>query len=161
MECRLHGLLLHPLSEIGRAAGRGSGLLSSKFIFTGSVPIRSRTSIRSARSFRRIAEIQLHASDDGRYILASMANGDGGEFAHYLLGPSGQWHQIARLSDEISSAKFSPDGNLYFLSHLNAPKGKILRASLAKPLVADAQMVVPEGKTTIARFRAGGECSLH
>ncbi len=81
-----------------------------------------------------------------------MANGDGGDFAHYLLGPSGQWHQIARLSDEISSAKFSPDGNLYFLSHLNAPKGKILRASLAKPLVANAQMVIPEAKTTIASF---------
>jgi hypothetical protein len=24
-------------------------------------------------------------ADNGRYILAQMANGDGGEFAHYLL----------------------------------------------------------------------------
>ena len=104
------------------------------------------------KEFPRIAEIQLRASDDGRYILASMANGDGGEFAHYLLGPSGQWHQIARLSDEISSVKFSPDGDLYMLSHLNASKGKILKASIAKPLVSDAQIAVAEGKSTIAGF---------
>jgi prolyl oligopeptidase len=104
------------------------------------------------KEFPRIAEIQLHASGDGRYILCSMENGDGGEYAHYLLGPSGQWHQIARLSDEISSVKFSPDGNLYYLSHLNAPKGKILRARLEKPMVADAQIAIPEAKSTIASF---------
>ena len=104
------------------------------------------------KEFPRIAEIQLLASGDGRYVLASMANGDGGEFAHYLLGPSGQWHQIARLSDEISSAKFGPDGSLYLLSHLNVPKGKILRASMEKPLVADAQTLVPESKNVIAGF---------
>jgi prolyl oligopeptidase len=104
------------------------------------------------KEFPRIAEILLHASDDGRYILLSMANGDGGEFAYYLLGPSGQWHQIGRLSDEVSAAKFGPDGTLYFLSHLSAPKGKILRASLAKPLVSDAQPVVPESKAAIVDF---------
>src|SRR5260370_26241173 len=65
------------------------------------------------KEFPRIAEIQLHATDDGRYVLATMANGDGGEFAHYLLGPDGQWHQIARLSDEISAANFGTDGFLY------------------------------------------------
>ena len=106
------------------------------------------------KEFPRIAEIQLHSSDDGRYTLASMSNGDGGEFAHYLLGPSGQWHQIARLSDEISVAKFGADGNLYFLSHLNALKGKILKSSIAKPLVADAQTVIPERKIAIAAFEA-------
>ena len=106
------------------------------------------------KEFPRIAEIQLRASDDGRYILASMANGDGGEFSHYLLGPSGQWRQIARLSDEISFAKFGPDGNLYLLSHQSAPQGKILRASLAKPLVSGAQIAVPESKNAIAGFEA-------
>jgi prolyl oligopeptidase len=94
----------------------------------------------------------LQASDDGRYILASMANGDGGEIAHYLLGPSGQWHQIARLSDEISTARFGPDGNLYLLSHLKTPKGKILRMPLANPQIAGAQTVVAEGKPTIVNI---------
>ena len=34
--------------------------------------------------FPRIAEIELHGSEDGRWILAVVANGDGGDFAHYL-----------------------------------------------------------------------------
>src|SRR5437762_13207076 len=41
------------------------------------------------KDFPRIAEIMLEASRDGRYILATVANGDGGDFAHYLLGPDG------------------------------------------------------------------------
>ena len=41
------------------------------------------------KDFPRIAEIVLEASRDGRYILATVANGDGGDFAHYLLGPDG------------------------------------------------------------------------
>jgi prolyl oligopeptidase len=104
------------------------------------------------KEFPRIAEIQLRSSDDGRYILATMANGDGGEFAHYLRGPDQQWHQIARLSDEISQAVFGTDGYLYLLSHLNALKGKLLKAPLARPLISNAQTVVPESKVAIENF---------
>ncbi len=104
------------------------------------------------KEFPRIAEIQLRSSNDGRYILATMANGDGGDFAHFLMGPDGQWHQIARLSDEISTTAFGTDGYLYLLSHLNAPKGKILRISLSRPSISGAQTVVPESKVAIERF---------
>jgi prolyl oligopeptidase len=104
------------------------------------------------KDFPRIAEIQLQSSDDGRYVVASMANGDGGDFAHYLLGPDGAWHQIARLSDEIAGVRFGADGNLYFLSRLNAPRGKILRSPMEHPNVAEAQTVVPESKVAIESF---------
>jgi prolyl oligopeptidase len=104
------------------------------------------------KEFPRIAEIQLRASDDGRYLLVAMENGDGGEFAYYLLGPDGQWHQIGRLSDEIAAADFGSDGYLYLLSHLSAPKGKILRIPLAQPRVAEAQTVVPESRVAIENF---------
>jgi prolyl oligopeptidase len=104
------------------------------------------------KEFPRIAEIQLRSSGDGRYILATMANGDGGEYAHYLLGPDEQWHQIARLSDEISAATFGADGYLYMLSHLNAPKGKIVRIALAQPRMTEAQTVVPESRVAIDTF---------
>ena len=104
------------------------------------------------KEFPRIAEIQLRASDDGRYLLATMENGDGGEYAYYLLGPDGQWHQIGRLSDEIADAEFGADGSLYLLSHLNAPKGKILKMPLAQPRVSDAQTVVPESRVAIESF---------
>ena len=108
------------------------------------------------KEFPRIAEIQLRSSDDGKYILATMANGDGGDFAHYLLGSDGQWHQIARLSDSISAARFGTDGYIYLLSHSNALKGKILRMPADKPRIADAQTVVPESKGAVESFLAAG-----
>ena len=108
------------------------------------------------KDFPRIAEIQLRSSDDGRFTLATMANGDGGDFAHYLVGPDGQWHQIARLSDAISSAKFGTDGFIYFLSHLNAPRGKILRVALDRPQASGAQTMVPESKVAIENFLPAG-----
>ena len=108
------------------------------------------------KEFPRIAEIQLSSSADGRYVLAAMENGDGGEFAYYLLGPDGQWHQIGRLSDEIAAAEFGSDAYLYLLSHLNAPRGKILRMPLAQPRVADAQTIVPESRIAIENILAAG-----
>src|SRR5881396_2649517 len=54
------------------------------------------------KDFPRIAEIVLETSRDGTYILATVANGDGGDFAHYLLGPDGSalggWKQITQFS---------------------------------------------------------------
>ena len=39
------------------------------------------------KDFPRIAEVVLKASVDDKFILVTVANGDGGEFAHYLLNP--------------------------------------------------------------------------
>ncbi|HLZ96480.1 MAG TPA: prolyl oligopeptidase family serine peptidase [Steroidobacteraceae bacterium] len=104
------------------------------------------------KEFPRIAEIALENSDDGRYILATMANGDGGEFVHYLLGPGGEWRQITRLADQVSSGIFGLDGNLYLLSRQGAPRGKILRLPLKAGGLADAKVVVPESKGVIESF---------
>ena len=108
------------------------------------------------KDFPRIAEIQLRASEDGRYILATMANGDGGEFAHFLVGPDGVWHQFVRLSDQITDVRFGTDGYLYLLSHLNAPRGKILRTPIEHPNVIEAQTVVPESRVAIEQMLASG-----
>ncbi|HET9320250.1 MAG TPA: prolyl oligopeptidase family serine peptidase, partial [Bryobacteraceae bacterium] len=104
------------------------------------------------KDFPRIAEITLQSSEDGRWILATMANGDGGEFAHYLLGPSGEWRQITRLADQVTRARFGLDGNLYLLSLQNAPHGKILKLPLESGKLAEAQVAVPESKAAIESF---------
>jgi prolyl oligopeptidase len=104
------------------------------------------------KDFPRIAEIALHSSSDGRYILAAMAYGDGGEFAHYLLRPDGQWRQITLLSDEVTRVVFGMDESLYLLSHHNAPLGTILRMPLDPARLADARPVVPEGRHAIENF---------
>lgn len=101
------------------------------------------------KEFPRIAEIHLESTEDGHWVLATVANGDGGEFAHYLLGPSGQWTQITQFSDLIPQVKFGPHDTLYLLSHQDAPRGKILRLPRNTPKLEAAKLIVPEGEAVI------------
>jgi prolyl oligopeptidase len=95
------------------------------------------------KDFPRIAEIHLAASHDGKYILATVANGDGGDFAHYLLGPDGAWKQITQFSDQIKTVRLGRDNALYLLSRAGAPHGKVLRLSLDSPELEKATEIVP------------------
>ena len=100
------------------------------------------------RESPRIAETELTTSDDGRWILATVANGDGGEFAHYLRGATGGWRQITRFADGITHAAFGRDA-LFLLSHRDAPRGAVLRLALANPTLSAAVMVVPQSEAVI------------
>jgi len=101
------------------------------------------------KEFPRIAEITLQTSRDGKYILATVANGDGGEFAHYLLGPDGTWKQITQFSDQIKIARLGRDNALYLLSRADAPRGKILRLPLEVPELKNAAEIVAAGEAVI------------
>jgi prolyl oligopeptidase len=96
----------------------------------------------------RIAEIQLHASDDGRWLLASVGNGDGGQFAHYLMDADGHWTQLTRFEDGIVRVKFGADPALYLLSRKDAPRGQILRLPLSHLDLAQAKVLVPQSSGT-------------
>jgi prolyl oligopeptidase len=104
------------------------------------------------KEFPRIAEITLQSSRDGKFILATVANGDGGDFAHYLLGPGGQWKQITQFSDQIKLARLGRDNALYLLSRANAPRGKILRLPLDTPELKNAVEIVPTGQPVIEQI---------
>jgi prolyl oligopeptidase len=104
------------------------------------------------KEFPRIAEVTLSTTEDAAYLLASVANGDGGEFAHYLRGPSGAWTQLTRFSDQIKSVVFGPGGRLYMLSVNGAPRGKILSVPLDDPKLSEAKTVVQESDATIESF---------
>ena len=105
------------------------------------------------KAFPRIAEIQLKTSPNGRYVLAVAANGDGGEFAHYVRdlksGGTDVWTQLTEFSDKVIGAEFEKEQYLYLLSRKNAPRGKVLRVPLAKPSLTNAETVVPEGARAI------------
>jgi prolyl oligopeptidase len=103
------------------------------------------------KDFPRIAEIVLEASRDGRYILASVANGDGGDFAHYLLGRGG-WKQITQFSDQIKAARLGRDNALYLLSRNRAPRGKVLRLPLETPELSKAIEIVSTGEPVIQKI---------
>jgi prolyl oligopeptidase len=105
------------------------------------------------KDFPRIAEITLEPSPDGRHILATVENGDGGEFSHYLMSADGKWTQLSHFADHVTAARFGYHNDLYLVSLEGAPHGKLLRLSLANPSLAEARTVVPEGAAAIQAFR--------
>jgi prolyl oligopeptidase len=108
----------------------------------------------AGKDFPRIAEIELHTSDDGRWLLASVANGDGGEFSHHLreTKAGSPWRQITRHEDGIKEIDFSHDGAvLYLRSVKDSPRGKLLRMPTSGVL-SDAKVIVPESDAVIEGF---------
>jgi len=98
------------------------------------------------KDFPRIAEIHLQSSDDGKWLLAAVANGDGGQFAHYLMDSAGKWRQVTAFEDEIVLAELGTpnDPSLYLLSRRNAPRGKVLRLDLAHPELSKGEEIVAQ-----------------
>jgi prolyl oligopeptidase len=104
--------------------------------------------------FPRIAEIQLRTSDDGRHVLANVANGDGGEFAQFLRMPSGKWTQLTTFADKVVFGTFGEDC-LYLLSRHEAPRGKILRLALrgeTAPTMSSASQLIPQSPDGVIDF---------
>ena len=97
----------------------------------------------------------MEGSRDGRYILASVANGDGGEFAHYLLRPeeSPQADETDHKIQRSNQGRASWTRNaLYLLSRNAAPRGKVLRLPLETPELSKAVEIVPTGEPVIQRI---------
>jgi prolyl oligopeptidase len=88
----------------------------------------------------------LHSSEDGKWILAAVANGDGGQYAHYVMDPSGKWSQVTHFEDEVVGAVLGTpsDPALYLLSRHQAPRGKVLRVELSDPELSKAEAIVPQ-----------------
>lgn len=113
------------------------------------------------KDFPRIAEVQLATSHDGKYVLAAVANGDGGEFGHYLLGPSGQWTQFTRFEDKVIAVRFGLHDDLYLLSRQGSPRGKLLHTSCADATLASAKLVVPEESGAVIEAFVPAESRLY
>ena len=103
------------------------------------------------KGFPRIAEIKLSASEDGKYVLADVANGDGGEHGFFLRAPSGEWLRIADYTDGFRNAEFGRDGRLYALGLKGSPRGRIVALKLEAPAggLPAAALVVPESDAVI------------
>ncbi len=101
------------------------------------------------REFPRIAETVLASSDDGRLALASVGNGDGGQFEHFLRKADGAWVRLTSFADGVVEAEFSADDGIYLLARKGSPRGRIVRVPVAAPEPARAAVVVPEGDAAI------------
>jgi prolyl oligopeptidase len=105
------------------------------------------------KDFPRIAEISLESGEGGRYLLVIVANGDGGQYEHFLRDPQGKWTQITHFDDQVSAGAFGPDQALYVVSRKDAPRGKMLRLPLASPELQKATVVIPQSTEVIQGFR--------
>jgi prolyl oligopeptidase len=93
----------------------------------------------------RIAEHNLSASPDGRWVMDRVQKGDGGEGQVFLRsqGAGGSWWQVAGIPDKCVQAVLGPDA-LYLLSRRDAPHGKVLRLPVTgDATVAGAREIVP------------------
>jgi prolyl oligopeptidase len=106
------------------------------------------------QDFPKVAEIALDNRFNPKYVLVTVANGDGGEFAHYVIKPDGSVHQVTHFEDKVVGAVIGPDDWLYLVSRKDAPRGKLLKLDLAEPTLDHARMIVPESEHVIQQ---GGE----
>ena len=109
------------------------------------------------KEFPRVAEVALSTRFNPNILLASVANGDGGEFAHFLIDARGA-RQITRFEDKIVAVSVAADGTVYLESRLGAPHGKLLKLERAVSQLASAQILVPESDAVMqAAGEFGGE----
>lgn len=106
------------------------------------------------KDFPKVAEIALDSHQNANYVVASVANGDGGEFAHYVISQDGKVKQVSRFEDKIVAAAIGVDNAMYLVSRKDAPRGKLLKLILDDLDLAHAKLIVPESDAVI---QPGGE----
>jgi prolyl oligopeptidase len=105
----------------------------------------SKDTYSMGKELEKISECFLHSSEDGRFVANLVQKGDGGEYLLFFKTPNG-WKKVADYADKVVAIAFGRDDGLYLLSRKDAPKGKVLRLSLADPELAHAKVIVPEGQ---------------
>ena len=74
----------------------------------------------------RTAEIALTNELAGKQALATVEFGDGGQYQVFVLTPTGA-RLIASYDDRIVAAALGPKGEVYGISHKDAPNGALAR----------------------------------
>ena len=96
----------------------------------------------------KIAEIALGNQHRSDVVVVTVANGDGGQFAHYLIDDSGRPRQVTHFEDGIVFATVSGD-TMYLVSYRGTPRGRVLSLSVADPVLAHARELVPQSDAVI------------
>ena len=102
----------------------------------------------------KVAEIALSNRRNPEILVATVANGDGGEFAHFLIDRSGRVEQLTRFEDQVVFVTVGADASVYLVSHRDAPRGKLLKLSPGDRVLAHAREIVPQSDAVI---QPGGE----
>jgi prolyl oligopeptidase len=92
----------------------------------------------------RVAEISLDDRAHPGVVMASVANGDGGQFAHFLIGADNRVRQLTRFEDQIVSATVGTDNAIYLISQKDAPRGQLFKLRLDDPVLQHARLLVAQ-----------------
>ena len=95
--------------------------------------------------FTRIAEVRLDNGDGAAPLVVSVANGDGGDFEHFVIPESGSPVRITRFEDQVGAVVGAPDKALLLVSYKDAPHGKLLVLDEGKYSLAEARTLAPAG----------------
>ncbi|HAY81913.1 MAG TPA: S9 family peptidase [Planctomycetaceae bacterium] len=102
------------------------------------------------KGFPQIAEIQLVTDDRSGRVLATVQEGDGGEFAHYLRETDGTWRQFSRFGDGTKQAVFGNEDDLFVVTLRDAPRGRIVQLPIRGELnVSQAATLIQQSDETI------------
>lgn len=100
----------------------------------------------------RTAEIFLSNPGGAAGALASVQLGDGGEWQHFVLSPTGARLAIPYAA-KVKAATLDHDGTIYAISVKDAPNGKLLRFA---PGQSTPTTLLPEGKTALVTDPVNG-----
>jgi prolyl oligopeptidase len=109
------------------------------------------------KGFPKVAEILLENRFNPKLVMVSVANGDGGQFAHYLIDAAGTVRQLTHFEDQVVAATAGADGTLYLISRKDAPRGKLLKLAPGVTDLEQATVLVPETDAVLLNEgQAGG-----
>jgi prolyl oligopeptidase len=87
------------------------------------------------KEFPKIAEVELQSSATDDLVVATVANGDGGDYEHFARGPDNKWNQLTRFTDGVKKGKIGPNLSFFAVSLAGAPRGQIVKfASVSNPV---------------------------
>jgi prolyl oligopeptidase len=82
------------------------------------------------KEFPKIAEVQLQSNTGSDYVVATVENGDGGDYETFVYGPDKSWRQIAKFEDRVKKGALGFGPFFYAISIADAPRGKLVKFAL-------------------------------
>jgi prolyl oligopeptidase len=101
------------------------------------------------KEFPKIAEVELQSVPESDFIVATVANGDGGDFEHFVFGSDKTWKQLTHFEDKIKKGRLGPGDSFYANSLADAPRGKVVKFDLNSTNGGEPTVIVPQGDGVI------------
>lgn len=109
------------------------------------------------KEFPRIGETALETAHDGKSILVTVEDGDGGKYEHFLIAADGTINQITHFDDKVVDIQFGADDSLWLLSHSKSDRGELDHLAAGSVKLSDAVPVVPPMRGSIEGIGSVGE----